>query len=223
MVPTTLGPSLGVYYPPPPPPPASVPDPIAARTGWTPIRRGASASFRSRRLVRTRPERMEFVPTAGAFLFAIPFLAMGALPVILTLAFPQPNWGELWLFVLVSPFVAGGLLILRTAGTQIVFDRARGFLWTGRDIPREGPSPQAPCAGVSLDTIHALQILAYRITSGRNVMVYTLYELTLVFEDGGRQKLLAHGDGPRLREDALALGAFLGRPVWDGTVAARHW
>ena len=43
------------------------------------------------------------------------------------------------------------------------------------------------------------------------------YEFNLAFQDGSRRKVVSHGNRSGLFADAFALGAFLGKTVWDGT------
>ena len=199
-----------------PAPPGYYSDPVAARTQWVPLRTAGGGEFRTHELAPTSPEQMEFVPKAGTFLMGLLLTVPLLVPILVVLSDPRPGWADLLLFVLVTPFVAVGVLILRSTRTRIVFDRARGLFWKGRSGP-DGAGPPGPDVVVRLADVHALQMTSYYVLGGPQSHGFWFYELNLVLRDGSRRHVLTHGSGHRLREDALALGAFLGKPFWDGT------
>jgi hypothetical protein len=97
----------------------------------------------------------------------------------------------------------------------IVFDKRRGEYWKGRTAPYEAANREGMKHYAKLSGVRALQIIRERCTS-KNSSYYS-YELNLVLDDGSRLNVVDHGNLERLREDASRLGAFLGKPVWDGT------
>lgn len=71
---------------------------------------------------------------------------------------------------------------------------------------------------MELNRIHAIQLIGKR--PELKCITFILYEMNLVLEDATRLNVIAHGDLEAMREDALALSEFLGKPLWDslGTV-----
>ncbi len=87
--------------------------------------------------------------------------------------------------------------------------------WKGRQPPDQVFDPSTLKHCTPLSRIHALQLIAERC-HGKNQSYYS-YELNLVLDDGQRINVVDHGNCNALREDARALAAFLGKPVWDAT------
>jgi hypothetical protein len=187
--------------------PASLHDPVALTTEWTPCKAGG-ASFRTRVLIQYSPQRVGFRPTLGAVLFFAVFafvgagVLMGALNATLSAKSDAPV-GFLSLFGLV--FAGAGVAGLYFGTRPIVFDRALGLFWNAWKTPRPG-------VGVELTSIHALQVIS-EYCSGKSS--FYSYELNLVLNDGSRLNVVDHGDLSRIRSDGDALARFLGVKLWD--------
>ena len=134
------------------------------------------------------------------------------------------SWGDtglgrilpsLGLFLFGGVFAAIGGALLYFHAAPIVFDTRRGDFWKGRVAPYE-MARQLPKDFAKLDRIHALQIVSEHCRSDNSS--YYSHELNLVLEDGSRLNVVDHGNGGLLRADALALGEFLSKPVWDASV-----
>ncbi len=184
--------------------PASLGDPVATKTAWTPLRKGGT-NVCLHRLSHPGPDRLGFRPT---FLGVLgPLLIMGIGAGVMGAIPSLPVAGAHYLFaffamVLIGPgaFLFGARMMLWTLQPR-VFDRRQGVLSRGWS------------ASIDLATIHALQIITEVCTSKSTQ--YFSYELNLVLADGKRVNLLDHGDLPQLREDATELAAFTGLPLWD--------
>ena len=66
---------------------------------------------------------------------------------------------------------------------------------------------------ISFREVHAVQLLREFVQGNKNS--YDSYEINLVCNDGRRLNVTDHGTLHAIREDAHALGDFLGVPIWD--------
>lgn len=174
--------------------PSSISDPLAARTGWTPLVPGG-ANFVTHRLVADGPSRFVMKASVGLTLFGLAFLGAGGLGVLIGAASSE------WLVSLFgAPFLGvGGYVLSRKAG---VFDgQARHF--QGKSL-------------VPFASIHALQILRETV-SGSEDPDFDSFELNLVLTNGERVNVTDHAGLQQVRGDAQKLSALLGCKVWDAT------
>lgn len=204
----------------PPFDPATLGDPVAMTTEWTPIQRGG-ANFKTHALLIVSPDRLEFKATGKAKIFHLFLVLIGAIVAILHASkFPQ-HPSELPLFPLLLPFLIAAVLIVIGLSkfwsglAPVVFDRSKGYFWRGRQAPHETFNKDEIKHHAALEDIYALQLLRERIQS--NKTSYYSFELNLVLKDGRRVHVVDHGNIETLRENAAAIGTFLGRPVWDAT------
>ena len=184
-------------------------DPLAERTRWNPLKRGGS-NFRTHKLVSTQPDRMEFRITAGMLLFASIFLLVGVGSAAGVFLSAEPLWG-LGLFGLIFLLIGGGMLYF--SSKPVVFDKRKGFFWKGRKSPDDVADLGSCKDCVRLGEIHALQIVAEQLKGDSSS--HFSYELNLVLKDASRVNVVDHGSKEKIREDAAALAAFLGKPLWD--------
>lgn len=201
--------------------PAVLNDPVASRTDWGPAKSGG-ASFGTHKIVPVDSHRLEFRPTGGALAFYGVFLGMGLLTLV---AAPIVGFSGVWkgdLTIPVIVFASVGLVctivggvMLRIGSAPIVFDKRRGAYWRGRVAPHELSNRHGHKETTTLDEIHALQLISERCTS-KDSSFYS-YELNLVLDDATRITVVDHGNKDSLKEDAEALRAFLGVPIWDAT------
>lgn len=108
-----------------------------------------------------------------------------------------------------------GYVLLRSALQPMVFDRHLEAHWVGRT------PPDAPGAILDLTTVRALQLVPEYIRGDDDSAGYHSYELNLVLHNGERHHVVDHGKREALKADAVRLGVFLCRPVWDNTGVAR--
>lgn len=208
--------------------PSRLNDPVAIRTAWTPLKRGGS-NYRSHRLVRATPYRLEFRAAPEALLLNLVFIFGGFAAAVLML-YSRLAGGALrpdvetivpivFSIVFGIVFAGSGLAMLYYSTIPVVFDKMRGICWKGRGGP---PSSAGAFGRESLKTftdlgnIHALQIIS-ELCSSRNGSYYS-YELNLILKDGQRINVTDHGKLDKLRADAMTLAQFLGKPLWDATV-----
>jgi len=199
-------------------------DPVASQTEWDPAV-GGGTNFCTRRLVQASVHRLEFRPTVTARVFPLIFFFCGV--VVLVIAgyqFATGGFENPMLAVFVPLFGcvfagAGGLLYwLMTR--QIAFDRTLRCFWKGK-MPMSVADTEYRNSAVSLDRIHAIQLVSERVTSSsgsgshRRRSSYYSYEINLVLEDGSRINVVDHGKVDRIRQDARQLAEFLDVPVWD--------
>ena len=198
-------------------------DPLAERTDWTSLA-GGGASFCSHRLVQARPGRMVFKATRGAKGFAGIFLGVGLLVLAaMVRSIGREPWGILVVLFLGGAAFAGmGVLVVWRLGRPATFDLLLGFFWKGYRKPTHALSAGPQTGGVSLDDVHALQIVGEDFQaesaserSDRRTRSYRSYELNLVLTDGRRVNVVDHGGRGALSDDARTLAAFLKVPLWD--------
>ena len=205
--------------------PAVFQDPLAMRTEWTPKSRGGS-NFTTHRMRKVHGQRLEFRATGGMRAFTMLFLlvglgVMGFAVVSLRKGGAFFSQDVLFLLLFGVVFALCGGLMLWFALTPIVFDLGLGFYWRNRKRPDRVFDPSTLKNCVPLARIHALQILAERVTSsggkGRS-RNYLSYELNLVLDDGSRLNVVDHGNLDTLQSDAAEISSLLGKPLWDATM-----
>ena len=204
--------------------PSVLGDPIATRTDWGPAK-GGGASFGTHKLVPVDSFRLEFRPTGRALAFYAVFLVVGVAVLVgmsvvgFSGVASSPDGGPT--LSLIVPVVVGLVLtvagggMLRSGSAPIVFDKRRGAYWRGRVAPHELSNRHGHKETAALEDIHALQLISERCTSDDSS--YYSYELNLVLDDGTRINVVDHGNKEGLHDDATALAAFLGVPIWDAT------
>jgi hypothetical protein len=198
-------------------------DIVADSTQWNAvIEHAQSASFCTHRLKQIDSGKVIFTSTAGfkaftgIFLLAALIIPMGMLRGYIggaTFFFKETR--ELVLSMLLTfGFGFGAIYMVYALRRPVVFDKGSGYFRKGyKRVETSG------CAGgsktcVSLDKIHAIQLLAL-LSSGSKVTYYC-YQMNLVLHNGDRMNVIAHGNFRKIKADAEALGQFLNVPVWDG-------
>jgi hypothetical protein len=205
----------------PPVDPAQFDDPIATQTEWKPARRGGS-SFCTRKLVQKSYHRCKFRPTVGVFIFFLVFflIGLGIASVFLNAPFLPDNisMGKdtpiIVLFIGIA-FALIGVVVLYYSTRPIVFDTQQGYFWKGRHAPSVTSHAERGRNFVSLNQIHAIQLIS-EYCRGNKTSYYS-YEINLILKDASRINVVDHGKLSRIREDAQTLSQFLGIPVWDAT------
>lgn len=186
-------------------------DPMARRVPWTPVKPGEGASFRSYRLVKVNPSRLEFRRTVTIRLLYGMSVAIGLVTWVFFGFAPRANpIDDIFLMI---PLIGGSFfavlgIVMLFRGKRIVFDRAVGRFW----------DKKGHLAGGSLSDIYAIQIIPKKCYAGKDI--FYAHELNLVTRNGDRINVLNHGDLEAMRKDARVLSKFLGVPVWDGGVDA---
>ncbi|MFP5307349.1 MAG: hypothetical protein ACLGI7_16190 [Gammaproteobacteria bacterium] len=196
--------------------PTSFGDPLAARVEWKPASPGGT-NIRTRKLVEAAPGRLELRPSAGILVFGGVFLLVG-LGVMAIGVVPMWTRGfelspeQLMPGLMGLVFASVGAALIYFSARPVVFDRASGRFWIGREPPPTIGAASGPKSGRLLD-VHALQLLAEHVRGNKSS--YWSYELNLVLRDGTRINVTDHGDLQQLRADAQRLAATFGWKVWD--------
>lgn len=190
--------------------PARFGDSVAFKTGWEPLN-AVGDSFRSYKLVRVGPDRMEF----RREMRAVALSAILPLAGILILFFAFSGKFNAFALILGLGFILLGAYLVYSQLAPIVFDKSNGMFSKGRVKPDKVPDIENPKKGAELKNIHALQLLFKPVFQGKKQ--YYSYDLNLVLKNGKRIFVLSHADKNAMKEDARALSEFLGKPLWDVT------
>lgn len=198
--------------------PATIGDPLAQQTGWTPLKRGG-ANFTTHKFIQVNPNRVEFRASWGVLIFCMLFFAAGvAMTTLYIIMKVDPSKmtgaGDITMLLIVGvvfTLVGGGMFY--HFNKPVVFDRAAGYFFKGKKDPRQIMGPQDLKGFTELSDIHALQILS-EYCSGNKSSYYS-YELNLILNGGQRVNVIDHGNLKRVKEDAAKLAQFLGVPVWE--------
>ncbi|AQT67233.1 hypothetical protein STSP2_00376 [Anaerohalosphaera lusitana] len=192
-------------------------DPVAMHTKWTPAK-GGGTNMCTHRLTTIGPNRVEIKSTIGVKIFAAIFLIIG-LAVGIGVGIAGDGEERLFALILGGIFALTGAALLYYYSRPIVFDKTVGWFYKGKkagpDLLRSSAEP--PKDAARLSDIHALQIISEYCTSrGKNHTThYYSYELNIVQKDGRRINVVDHGKLDKLTDDANALAAFLGVPLWN--------
>ena len=206
-------------------PPSHFEDPIALKTEWT----GYPGGGQSYRLNRVSPTRWEFRRSGGTVMLGILLivLGLGILSISahnLPVSVQEVGDANFMVPILIGGFfIMGGLLVLGSTSTRLIFDKDCGYFFKAKGRADVGLASSNPGHRWELDRIHALQLIARHY---RNNEVYvlgrqtsfdetTVYETNLVLKDASRLNLTGHRNLSATREDARALSEFLGKPLWD--------
>ena len=195
--------------------PASLNDPVALTTAWTPCVRGGT-NICTHTLVERGADRRAFRPTVKACVLYAFLLSISTLPFVTVIhdviESHSVGFGHAILVFFGSLFLWFGLWVLWRGTQPIVFDRSLGMYWMGWRTPTHGAAGKR-AEVLDLAQVHALQVVS-EYCAGKRSSFYS-YELNLVLQDGARLNIVDHGNRTQLRADAEALATFLGVPLWD--------
>jgi hypothetical protein len=193
-------------------------DPLANTIQWTPAKSGGT-NIRTHKLVLIDFNRMEFRSTWSALLFYSVFFLSG-IGIMTGFLVSAINSGTSLLntdffipFLFGLVFAGAGVALYYYGAKPVVFDKRSGYFWKCWKAPDQAFNFHAMDEYTSLNDVHALQLLSEYVRGSKNS--YHSYELNLVLKDGSRLNVVDHGNPVKLREDALTLADFLGKPVWD--------
>ena len=189
-------------------------DSFAQTIDWSPCKKGG-ASYKSRDLVETRLERLEYKPVFIAKLIPGIFLLNGFCIAFGSLAFPALVQGGNLVPILFGSFTFGlGFFAWRWMNYPIYFDLQRKFASIGYQEEK-----------VRFDDIYAIQLIPETVTQSsrshgrrrtRRYRSYRSYELNLVLKNSQRVNVVDHGKLDAIRQDAQLLAKLIEVPVWDG-------
>ena len=172
---------------------------IAFKTSWEPLVGGGTSfcTHRAQKNASLMGDIIVFKTAIQAYLFAISFVALGAMFAIASAAGEFED--EIGLMGL--GFLAFGcweLWSLRRKESR--FDRYSNELAQGKK-------------SFDLKNIEAIQLIREYVRGSESS--YYSYELNLICSDGSRINIIDHGALRKLREDAALLAEYLSIPVWD--------
>ena len=172
---------------------------IAFKTSWEPLVGGGTnfCTHRAQKNASLMGDVIEFKTAIQAYLFAISFLALGAVFAIASAAgeiADMPVWAGLGLLA----FGCWDLWSLRQKESR--FDRYSSELTQGKK-------------SFDLKNAEAIQLIREYVRGSESS--YYSYELNLICSDGSRINIVDHGALRKLREDADLLAEYLSIPVWD--------
>ena len=172
---------------------------IAFKTSWEPLV-GGGTNFCTHRVQKNASldgDIFVFKTTIQAYLFAISFVALGAMFAISSAAGKAPDQFAL-IGLGILAFGCWYLWSLRQKESR--FDRYSNELTRGTK-------------SFDLKNAEAIQLIREYVRG--NESSYYSYELNLICSDGSRINIVDHGALRKLREDAALLAEYLSIPVWD--------
>ena len=197
--------------------PSRLNDPLTMQIEWTPAKKGG-ISFRTRKLVKVSPYRVEFKATRFA-LFFYSFFALAGTSLVIGYSLSKYRSNQLSFDAeTVIPVVIGlvfgiaGGCLLYFGRTPIVFDKMKRCFWKGRKTPEKGLAKDISRDVIHFQDIYAIQLISEFVRS--NISFYS-YELNIVKKDGTRVNVIDHGSKEKLKNDAHTLSMFLNKPLWD--------
>ena len=172
---------------------------IAFKTSWEPLVGGGTnfCTHRAQKNASLMGDVFVFKTTIQAYLFAISFMALGAMFAIASAAGEfDDKIGLMGLGVLA--FGCWYLWSLRQKESR--FDRYSSELTQGKK-------------SFDLRNAEAIQLIREYVRGDESS--YYSYELNLICSDGSRMNIVDHGALRKIREDAALLAEYLSIPVWD--------
>ncbi len=199
--------------------PATLEDPIATKTEWSPAKSGG-ASFCTHTLQMLTPDSCAFKISVGALFFYMVFLLVGLgcfgawLYMLLTGQTQEENQWVLGLVGFIFSLVGGGMY--HFGARPRIFDKRAGYYSVGKINLRKMTHKKPRSKNLTpLNEIHAIQLTSEHVRGDKSS--YYSYELNLILSDAKRINVVDHGKLSQLRADAHTLADLLGVPVWDAT------
>ena len=173
---------------------------IAFKTSWEPLVGGGTSfcTHRAQKNASLMGDVFVFKTAIQAYLFAISFVALGAMFAIASAAGEFEDKTGLVVGLGFLAFGCWYLWSLRQKESR--FDRYSNELTQGKK-------------SFDLKNAEAIQLIREYIR-GRESSYYS-YELNLICSDGSRINIVDHGALRKLREDAALLAEYLSIPIWD--------
>ena len=173
---------------------------IAFKTSWEPLVGGGTSfcTHRAQKNASLMGDVIVFKTAIQAYLFAISFVALGAMFAIASAAGEFEDKTGLVVGLGFLAFGCWYLWSLRQKESR--FDRYSNELTQGKK-------------SFDLKNAEAIQLIREYIR-GRESSYYS-YELNLICSDGSRINIVDHGALRKLREDAALLAEYLSIPIWD--------
>ncbi|MEM6264787.1 MAG: hypothetical protein AAGI38_19905 [Bacteroidota bacterium] len=203
--------------------PAIFNDPLALEVEWVPLK-GGGANLKTHKLVSKGPGRLEFRVSGGATVFYLIFFVIGVGAMLGATGYYLFQNGftfngedfhrSIMLTIFGLLFGTPGAAMLYFGSMPQVFDKERGYFWRGWKEPnRFGMPEEGPKLLIPLEDIHALQLLAERV-SGSKSSFYS-YELNLILTSGERVNVVDHGNWRQLQKDTEKIAELIQIPIWD--------
>ncbi len=193
--------------------PATLNDPVAMQTDWTPNQKGGS-NICTHRLIQACPDRVLFKSTTTAKLIATLLLLVGLGVLMGTIysILQQPEGGKIIPILIGLVFTSVGGWALYKFSIPIVFDRQQELYWKSFKNPKEVFQLEKNDSFIPLENIYALQIIE-ELCHSKNGSYYC-YELNLILTDARRITVVDHGNIEHIHQDARSLADFLNKPLW---------
>ena len=172
---------------------------IAFKTSWEPLVKGGTmfCTHRAQKNASLMGDVIVFKTAIQAYLFAISFVALGAMFAIASAAGEFEE--EIGLMGL--GFLAfGSWELWSSRRKESRFDRYSNELTQGDK-------------SFHLKNAEAIQLIREYVRGDESS--YYSYELNLICSDGSRMNVVDHGALRKLREDSALLAEYLSIPVWD--------
>jgi len=180
-------------------------DELSERITWTP-QGGAKAAFKMRILTQSTQDKLIYKTTHALWIVFTVVLIMGlGITYVSVRGLIDPAWlkkgssrnSPSVMLVFIGLILSGtGLLLLKYAAKQIVFDKVKKLFSKGKE-------------SIIFSDIHALQLLKVNQTN---------HELNLVINDQTRQNITTCPNYESLLKDAQTIAAFMNLPIWKGKV-----
>ena len=173
---------------------------LAFKTSWEPLVGGGTSfcTHRAQKNASLMGDVFVFKTVIQAYLFAIPFVALGAMVAIASAAGEFEDKTGLVVGLGFLAFGCWYLWSLRQKESR--FDRYSSELTQGKK-------------SFDLENAEAIQLIREYIRGNKSS--YYSYELNLICSDGSRINIVDHGALRKLREDAALLAEYLSIPIWD--------
>lgn len=188
--------------------------PIASKTDWSPLVPGGTVhKTHDIRVLSTT--RALFATSAQSRTFSVFVTAVGisGLGLGLFRLFEMATPFNSGLTLLVGTmFTAAGLWMYKSGEKSIIFDKAVGAFWAGKQ-PTPAKLETSSASWCKLEDIAGIQVISEQI--GWEKFDMESYELNLVLKDSRRLNVVDHGNMNQVKADAIRLSKFLQVPVWD--------
>ena len=173
---------------------------IAFKTSWERLVGGGTSfcTHRAQKNASLMGDVIVFKTAIQAYLFAISFVALGAMVAIASAAGEFEDKTGLVVGLGFLAFGCWYLWSLRQKESR--FDRYSSELTQGKKY-------------FDLRNAEAIQLIREYVRGNKSS--YYSYELNLICSDGSRINIVDHGALRKLREDAALLAEYLSIPIWD--------
>lgn len=176
---------------------------------WEPLESGG-ARFKTYKLVKISPLRMELHPTLIWQIFYATLFFLGLFTLLITIAKYNPDNDDFMYIIFSFIFMLISIALFYFQTTYIIFDKNKQIAWKKKKYSKDRTIKKS----VPLDDIMALQLLKKKVSLG-NFRSFDSFELNFILKSNNRIYVMDYANYHQLKQDTIELSIFLNVPILE--------